>query len=193
MTFTSRDAFPARGGVGKEGRVDRVSHRVARAPRASGGGYVELHAHSAYSFLDGASLPEGLVALSGCARHGLATVDAKAATRIARAFDGAFYVEVQRPYERGDARRNARLEELAEMLKVPTVATGNVHAHSPARAHLQDALVAIKSRTSLDGCERERGVNHECVLLSPADMAERLPRDVVLRTREIADRCAFDL
>jgi len=136
---------------------------------------------------------EGLVVLSGCARQGLGVVDANGAARLARAFSGAFYVELQRPYERGDIRRNARLQELAETLRVPTVATGDVHAHHLHRARLQDALVAIKNRTSLDGCERERRGNHESVLLSPAEMLERLPRDAALRTREIADRCVFDL
>ncbi len=293
MTFASRDAFPARGGVGDE--RDPVS-AARRAPGTGTGRspYVELHAHSAYSFLDGASLPEelaaraaelgydalaltdhdgvygslefahaakhlgvrpitgaevslgggahvtllcetrqgyanlcrilteahagtrepgkerdllpaetsldvverhavGLVALSGCARNGLAVVDAKAAERMALAFPGAFSIELQRPYERGDAKRNTRLVELAEHLGVPTVATGNVHAHSPARARLQDALVAIKHRTSLDGCERERRGNHEAVLLGPQAMLERLPVDAAARTRELADRCRFDL
>ncbi|HET7127860.1 MAG TPA: error-prone DNA polymerase [Gaiellaceae bacterium] len=136
---------------------------------------------------------EGLVALSGCARQGIGVVDADATARLARAFAGAFYVELQRPYERGDARRNIRLQELAETLHVPTVGTGDVHAHHLRRARLQDALVAIKSRTSLDGCERERRGNHESVLLSPTEMLERLPRDAALRTREVADRCTFDL
>jgi error-prone DNA polymerase len=136
---------------------------------------------------------EDLVALSGCARRGLGVVDADGTARLARAFAGSFYVELQRPYERGDTRRNARLQELAETLRVPTVATGDVHAHHLRRARLQDALVAIRSRTSLDGCERERRGNHESVLLSPAEMVERLPRDAALRTREIADRCVFDL
>src|SRR5579862_1904395 len=136
---------------------------------------------------------EGLVALSGCARQGLAVVDPNGAARLARAFPGAFYVEVQRPYERGDARRNARLQELADTLGVPTVATGNVHAHHLRRARLQDALVAIRCRTSLDGCERERRGNHESVLLSPDVMLDRVPRDAALRTREVAERCAFDL
>jgi error-prone DNA polymerase len=136
---------------------------------------------------------EGLVALSGCARQGLGVVDADGTARLARAFAGAFYVELQRPYERGDTRRNARLQELAETLRVPTVATGDVHAHHLRRARLQDALVAIRNRTSLDGCERERRGNHESVLLSPAEMVERLPLDAALRTREIADRCVFDL
>src|ERR1041385_1875600 len=58
MRFESRDAFPSRGGVGDEGRV----RKVPGALRVPGTGYVELHAHSAYSFLDGASLPEELAA-----------------------------------------------------------------------------------------------------------------------------------
>src|SRR5438874_1562539 len=60
MTFSSRDAFPARGGVGDERRwdPDPASAKWAQAPAP----YVELHAHSAYSFLDGASLPEELAA-----------------------------------------------------------------------------------------------------------------------------------
>jgi error-prone DNA polymerase len=149
-------------------------------PAATSLGMLEQHA-------------DGLVALSGCARHGLGVVDPNGAARLARAFEGAFYVELQRPFERGDVRRNARLQELAETLRVPSVATGDVHAHHPRRTRLQDALVAIKNRTSLDGCERERRGNHESVLLTPAEMLERLPRDAALRTREIADRCEFDL
>ena len=60
---------------------------------------------------------------------------------------------------------------------------------------LQDVLVAIRCRTSLDGCERERRGNHECVLAAPADMLERFPddRDAVARTVELAERLAFDL
>jgi error-prone DNA polymerase len=136
---------------------------------------------------------EGLVCLSGCARNGLAVRDPNAAAQLARAFGDAFYVELQRPFERGDARRNAALADLAETLNAKTVATGDVHVHHPRRARLQDALVAIRSRTSLDGCERERRGNHESVLLDPQTMLERLPRDAALRTREVAERCEFDL
>src|SRR6476620_9537797 len=218
MTFASRDAFPARGGVGDT--EDRFPLGGSREPRdapampAGPAPYAELHAHSAYSFLDGASLPEelaaraaelgyealaltdhdgvygslefahaakafgvrpitgaevtltdgshvtllvesapgyanlcrllttahagtripgkeqkrlkpalaqeeleqrneGLVCLSGCARHGLAVRDPNAAARLAQAFGrDRFFVELQRPFERGDARRNAVLREL---------------------------------------------------------------------------------
>src|SRR5579859_6282841 len=141
-------------------------------------------------------LHEGLVCLSGCARQGLAVRDPNAAVRLAEVFGrDRFFVELQRPYERGDARRNAGLRSLAESLRVRTVATGDVHAHAPSRAALQDVLVAIRCRTSLDGCECERRGNHECVLTPPADVVERFPddRDAVARTVELAERLAFDL
>ena len=136
---------------------------------------------------------EGLVCLSGCARRGLGIVDPNGAARLAEAFPGAFYVELQRPFERGDIRRNAALGDLAAALGVPTVATGDVHAHHPRRARLQDALVAIANRTSLDGSERERRGNQEAVLRPPQEMLERLPRTAAERTREVAGRCTFDL
>ena len=140
-----------------------------------------------------AAYAEGLVCLSGCARNGLAVVDPNGAATLAKAFPGAFYVELQRPFERGDARRNHALVDLAAQLGVATVATGDVHAHHERRGRLQDTLVAIRHRASLDGSERERRGNHECVLASPEAMVERLPRDAALRSREIADRCTFDL
>src|SRR6266545_1208267 len=141
-------------------------------------------------------LNEGLVCLSGCARHGLAVRNPNAAARLARVFGrDRFFVELQRPYERGDCRRNALLRDLAESLGVPTIATGDVHAHHLRRAPLQDVLVAVRHRSSLDGCEAERRGNHECVLLSPAEVVERFPDDraAVARTVELADRLRFDL
>ena len=141
-------------------------------------------------------LHDGLVCLSGCARDGLAVRDPNAAARLAGAFGrDDFFVELQRPYERGDTRRNAALRDLAQTLRVRTIATGDVHAHDARRAALQDVLVAVRCRTSLDGCERERRGNHESVLATPADMLERFSddRDAVERTSELAERLTFDL
>jgi error-prone DNA polymerase len=144
-----------------------------------------------------AELSDGLVCLSGCARQGLGLHDPAGAELLARAFGrDRFYVELQRPYERGDARRHAALRHLAERLGVETVATGNVHAHSGRRAVLQDVLVAIRCCTSLDGCERERRGNREAVLRSPAEMAERfdgVDRAATERTVQLAERLEFDL
>ena len=139
---------------------------------------------------------EGLVCLSGCAREGLAVRNGNGAAELASVFGrDCFFVELQRPYERGDAQRNARLRQLAETIGVQTVVTGNVHAHNRRRALLQDAMVAIRHRTSLEGAERERRGNHECVLLAPDALAERFSddRDAVARTAELAERLEFDL
>jgi error-prone DNA polymerase len=140
---------------------------------------------------------EGLVCLSGCARQGLALRDPNGAARLAQAFGrDHFFVELQRPYERGDARRHALLRELATYLDVETIATGDVHAHSTRRAVLQDTLVAIRCCTSLDGCEQERRGNREAVLRAPAEMAERfdgIDRAAAERTVQLAERLQFDL
>ncbi len=144
-----------------------------------------------------AELNEGLVCLSGCARDGLALRDPHGTARLAAAFGRErFLVELQRPYERGDARRHTALRDLAEHLGVETVATGNIHAHAPRRTLLQDALVAIRCRTSLDGCERERRGNREAVLRPPAEMIERfagIDRAAAERTGRLAERLRFDL
>ncbi|HZC28524.1 MAG TPA: error-prone DNA polymerase [Gaiellaceae bacterium] len=141
-------------------------------------------------------LNEGLVCLSGCARHGIGLRNPNASARLARAFGrDRFFVELQRSYERGDRRRQGQLRELARTLAVQTIATGDPHAHHPRRAPLQDVLVAVRHRTSLDGCEAERRGNHESVLVAPADALERFPEDhdAVARTVELADRLRFDL
>jgi error-prone DNA polymerase len=143
-----------------------------------------------------AELNDGLVCLSGCARQGIGVRNPNGAAALARAFGRErFYVELQRPYERGDERRNAHLRELAQALGVETVATGDVHAHHRGRTALQDVLVAIRERTSLDGCEAERRGNHESYLVAPPEAAERFPldRDAVERAGELAGRLEFDL
>ena len=143
-----------------------------------------------------AELNEGLVCLSGCARDGLGVRSPNSAARLAAAFGRErFYVELQRPYMRGDARRNAALRDLAADLSVRTVATGDVHAHHPRRARLQDVLVAVKNNVALEGCEPERRGNLESVLAAPAEAAARFPEDrnAVRATVELAERLEFDL
>ena len=115
-------------------------------------------------------LNEGLVCLSGCARDGLAVRAPNAAARLARAFGrDRFYVELQRPYERGDERRNAHLRDLAASLGVRTVATGDVHAHDRRRARSRTcsspSAAAPRSRLRA-GTAR----NHESVLSAAGDV-----------------------
>ncbi|MEJ7876563.1 MAG: DNA polymerase III subunit alpha, partial [Solirubrobacterales bacterium] len=155
---------------------------------------------------------EGLVCLSGCARHGAlagiftrsggaprGTDAAKAVAlgeRLVRAFgpDG-FRVELQRPLWRHDLARNRWLAGLAERLGVPCVATGNAHAHDPSRASLQDALVAIRLGASLDETGALRRGNWRSALAPSAEMAHRFAEHpgAVAESGHLAERLLFDL
>jgi error-prone DNA polymerase len=137
---------------------------------------------------------EGLVCLSGCARQGVR--DEPTMRRLLRAFGrDAFRVELQRPFHRHDRALNRGLAALADRLGVPCVATGDVHAHTPARARLQDAFVAIREHTTLDASEPLRRGNHSHVLATPEAMAARFADhpDAVAETERLADTLRFDL
>ena len=137
---------------------------------------------------------DGLVCLSGCATRGVH--DLRRLGRLREVFGpDRLRIELQRPYLRNDRGRNRALEALAKRLGVPTVATGDVHAHDRSRALLQDAFVAIREHTTLDASEPLRRGNHAHVLSSPAAMAARLGDhpDAVAETARLAERLNFDL
>jgi error-prone DNA polymerase len=148
---------------------------------------------------------EGLVCLSGCARDGaLAGAwergEPRAAEALGRKLLGAFgrerfRVELQRPYWRRDRARNRWLAGAAERLGVACVASGDVHAHDPARARLQDALVAVRLRTTLEECESRRRGNATSVLAPPSLMAARFADHpvAVAETARLAERLRFDV
>jgi error-prone DNA polymerase len=148
---------------------------------------------------------DGLVCFSGCAGEGAvagtwARGDPAAATALARRLLSAFgrdrfRVELQRPYWRDDRARNRWLADLGERLGVPTVATGNVHSHARRRAHLQDALVAVRLGTTLEACEPQRRGNRSSALAAPREMAKRFAEHpaAVAETLQLAERLQFDL
>ncbi|HWH15604.1 MAG TPA: error-prone DNA polymerase [Miltoncostaeaceae bacterium] len=148
---------------------------------------------------------EGLVCLTGCAAHGpvarLLAAGRRAEARVRlRALVAAFgrhdtYVEIQRPRVRGDRALARALADLAADEGLRTVATGDVHAHHPRRALLQDAFVAARHRLTLDGSEEVRRGNRAAVLRTPAEMA--LPfadhPEAVAETVRLAETLEFDL
>src|SRR5436309_11791473 len=148
---------------------------------------------------------EGLVCLTGCARHGAVggRVDrdehadaAAVARRLLRAFGpDRLRVELQRPFARRDRRRNRHLAQLAERLGVPCVATGDVHAHTRGRVPLQDTFVAVRTGTTLDESEPVRRGNSSHVLAPPEAMAARFAEhpDAVEESGRLAERLRFDL
>ncbi|HEU4760023.1 MAG TPA: DNA polymerase III subunit alpha, partial [Dehalococcoidia bacterium] len=147
---------------------------------------------------------EGLIALSGCRQGEVPSLVAQgryreaeeAARRYLRWFGGEnFFIELQNNLVHGDASRNRALADLAEHIGVGAVATGNVHYHVRERHRLQDVLVAIKNRTTLDASHRLRRENSEYYLKPPAEMAALFGEhpEAIANSLRIAERCQFDL
>jgi error-prone DNA polymerase len=198
--------------LGDAERAARWTRHVTLLVRDSGGWrslcrlLTRAHAHTRESpgrrrvltpvltVADLAEYADGLVCLSGCAARGVH--DEPTARALLTVFGrDAFRIELQRPFHRDDRARNRALAALAGRLGVPCVATGNVHAHEPARARLQDAFVAIREHTTLDASEPLRRGNHTHVLAPPAAMAARFEDhpDAVAEAGRLAATLVFDL
>jgi error-prone DNA polymerase len=143
---------------------------------------------------------EGLVCLTGCASRSvldpLAGGGEGIVTRLLDAFGPRdLYVELQRPYARHDRARNRAFAASARRLGVRCVATGDVHAHAPTRAELQDAFVALANHSTLDASEPLRRGNHSHVMSTPEAMVRRFVDhpEAVRETLALAERLTFDL
>ncbi|MGH7634987.1 MAG: PHP domain-containing protein, partial [Gemmatimonadaceae bacterium] len=146
----------------------------------------------------------GLIALSGCKQGEVPAL--VAAGEIAAADQAIeryvswfgrenFYIELQQNLVHGDTERCRRLVEMARAHGLRYVATNDVHYHERARHRLQDVMVAIRHRSTLEASHRERRENSEYYLKSPEEMAELFvawPEALDESTR-IAERCTFDL
>ena len=116
---------------------------------------------------------EGLIGLSGCKKGEVPSLVAagqyreaeKAARRYLAVFgrDG-YWIELQNNLVYGDQVRNRALVELAERLGLGCVATNNVHYHLREHHRLQDVLVAIHHRMTLDASHKQRRENSEYYL-----------------------------
>jgi len=147
---------------------------------------------------------EGLIALSGCRRGEIPSLIERGrhreAEEVAHRYMNAygrdsFFIELQNNLVHGDVRRNRILVELADHLGLGVVATGNVHYHVRERHRLQDVLVAIKNRATLDASHRQRRENSEYYLKPPDEMTALFAEfpGAVANTQRIAERCSFDL
>jgi error-prone DNA polymerase len=147
---------------------------------------------------------EGLVLLTGCRKSPLLAAQGRGAGEgeaLLRRFVAAFgpgnvFVELQDNRVKGDAERVRSLARLADRHALPVVATGNVHYHRPERHRLQDVMVAIRNRTTLDGSHAVRRGNACFHLPSPQEMAWRFRSrpEALANTLLVAERCkGFDL
>ncbi len=147
----------------------------------------------------------GVILLTGCRQGRLAQlvtagrlVEAEAALRRYIEWFGRdnVFVELQDNLVYGDRPRNVALVGLAERESAGVVGTGNVHYHVPERHRLQDVLVAIRSRKTLDESHGERRPNAEFYLRPPGEQARRFAAyhpEAARNSVRIARRCTFDL
>ncbi|MCC7173521.1 MAG: DNA polymerase III subunit alpha, partial [Planctomycetes bacterium] len=149
----------------------------------------------------------GLIVLSGCRESELSRLldpnsparDRGRAERIAREyqaiFGDRFYIELQDHDVYGDRERIPAMAELADRLGIEIVAANNAHYHVRERHRLNDVLVAVRHRRTLDSSHELRRPNSEFFLKSGQAMARRFANypAAIRNTLVIAERCQFDL
>ena len=114
---------------------------------------------------------------------------------LARRWPGRCYLAAAVRYAGDDAKRLARLAELAARSAAPLVATNDVHYHDPGRRPLQDVMTCIREHCTIAEAGLRLAANAERHLKPAAEMARLFTAypDAVARTVEIAERCRFSL
>ncbi|MCA9164924.1 MAG: PHP domain-containing protein, partial [Planctomycetales bacterium] len=94
-----------------------------------------------------------------------------------------------------DASRLELLRRLSRQTRLPLVAAGDVHYHSPERLPLHDVLTATRLGTNVREVAENRFPNAERHLRTKQEIAAafRSAPEALARTLEIADRCHFSL
>ncbi|WP_184401923.1 error-prone DNA polymerase [Rhizobium sp. BK650] len=115
--------------------------------------------------------------------------------RVAAIFGDRAYVSLCLRRRPNDRLRLHNLSNMAARHRVKTIVTNDVLFHEPGRRQLQDIVTCIRNGTTIDdvGFDRER---HADRFLKPPEEMHRLLADypeALARTREIVDRCRFDL
>ncbi|PJR92461.1 error-prone DNA polymerase [Ochrobactrum sp. 695/2009] len=115
--------------------------------------------------------------------------------KVAELFGDRAYAALTLRRRPNDRLRLHGIATMAARHKIRTVVTNDVLFHEPSRRQLQDIVTCIRTHTTIDdvGFDRERHADR--FLKTPEEM-QRLFADypeALARTREILERCTFDL
>jgi error-prone DNA polymerase len=161
----------------------QLAHLITRGRRAAEKGECRL------SFSDIAEHAAGLLAavLPGSSPEGL-----KAYRDV---FADRCYLAVALHLGPNDAVELDRMANLARRLRLPLLATNDVHYHDPARRPLHDVLTAIRHGVPVSRLGAQRFANGERYLKSPAQMARLFAArpEAIAHALELAERCTFSL
>ncbi len=146
------------------------------------------------TFSQAVALGEGLIALAPPP----VTLDAAFERRLAAwraAWPDRLYLAAA-PLHRGDDRaRLGRLAQIAQAAGTPMVAVNAALYHQPERRPLQDVLVCIREKTTIEAAGLRLAAHAERHLKPPREMARlfRGHEDALARTGEIVEACRFSL
>ncbi len=174
-----------------------LSHLVTRAQ------FRGVKDRPEYAIDDLSGLTRDVVVLSGCHQGAVPRAAAagdlagamKAAAGLRERFAGRFYLELWHHGMPEDDLRNDVVWEVSRRLRIPAVATNQVHYARRQDADLSEVLSAIGGRRNLVEADGFRPATDERFLKSPAAMARRFRGfpGVVERAVRLGERLAFDL
>ncbi|MBM3246341.1 MAG: DNA polymerase III subunit alpha [Candidatus Omnitrophica bacterium] len=106
-----------------------------------------------------------------------------------------FYLEIQENAIAEQKIINEGLKKISAELKIPLVATNDVHYPTKDRARSHEALLCIQTQTTLDDPNRLRFQTDEFYFKSPQEMKELFKDtpEALSNTLEIAGRCNLEL
>ena len=98
-------------------------------------------------------------------------------------------------YRGDDARRLAKIADVAQRALVPLIAVNDVLYHTPARRELQDVVTCIREKTTIDKAGKLLEANAERHLKAPAEMTRLFRRypDAIAQTARFFSQCRFSL
>ena len=109
-----------------------------------------------------------------------------------RLFDPGFWIAASRCLESGEKQQLERVRWLADHLRCPITAVGEVHMHRRERQPLQDVLTALRHRTSLEQTGHHLFQNGERYLRPLPVLAKLFPDAWLEETITIAKQCTFE-
>ncbi|MXP13959.1 DNA polymerase III subunit alpha [Altererythrobacter confluentis] len=114
---------------------------------------------------------------------------------LAQGLPGLRHIAASYLYCGDDIARIDRIDAMAAASGMTLLATNDVHYATPDRRPLQDVMVAIQHRTTVDRAGHLLHGNAERYLKSPRQMAELFARwpHAIKSAREVADGCNFSL
>ncbi len=104
-----------------------------------------------------------------------------------------FFLEIQDNQIPEQYVLNEMLHRMSQELKIPLVATNDIHYVNPEDAEYHDVLMAMQAGTTIENKNRKIYGSSEFYINSPEQMnTGRLCQESIENTVKIADRCNFD-